>query len=123
VVGDDEAASSTSVDDALTRQLGLPAVSTVQNGAPPEPTFQGGDVILTTPTATYTLDSSTGTGNLSISFQSMPANSDFDVNVRFGTSTTKFINIPISKSITSAQIKTSFLLDLLVATLLHDFGD
>jgi len=55
--GGDDDAGLISAENARTNRLGFPAGSSVDIGAPPEPTFQQDDVTVLTPTATtvYTL--------------------------------------------------------------------
>ena len=96
---------------------------TVRDGRPPAPTNQPGDPQLSGAPPTASTIAPGDEGSMSIDFSNVPANTPFDVNIRFAGAD-QFINIPIDPTVTGGN--TSGTLDLpfsLPASVCDDLGD
>ena len=73
---------------------------TVRSGAPPQATNNPGDPVISGSPSSSTSTLQPGSqGSLAISYSSVPANTPFDVNVRFAGAD-QYISVPISPSVT-----------------------
>ena len=96
---------------------------TVKDGRPPAPTNQPGDPELSGAPTTASTIAPGDEGSMSIGFSNVPANTPFDVNIRFAGAD-QYINIPIDPTVTGGN--TSGTLDLpfsLPASVCDDLGD
>ena len=96
---------------------------TVKDGRPPAPTNQPGDPELSGAPPTASTIAPGDEGSMSIGFSNVPANTPFDVNIRFAGAD-QYINIPIDPTVTGGN--TSGTLDLpfsLPASVCDDLGD
>ena len=121
---DDQQAEEGLPGEELTENITFSGGS-VRQGSPPPATNKPGDPVVSgAPSNTATIQPG-GQGSLAISYSSVPANTPFDVNVRFSGSNS-YIRIPVSPAVTggatSGNLNIPFSLSQQVCSSLDDIN-